>query len=74
MDYNTKPDIPLEYCLYARKSSESDERQTMSIDSQIEEMMTLAKRDKLKIKEVKKKVILQNLLELGQYSWSFFKR
>ena len=26
----------------------------MSIDSQIEEMMTLAKRDKLKIKEVKK--------------------
>ncbi len=54
MDYNNKPDIPLEYCLYARKSSESDERQTMSIDSQIDEMMTLAKRDKLKIKEVKK--------------------
>jgi len=52
MDYNTKPDIPLEYCLYARKSSELDERQTMSIDSQIEEMMTLAKRDKLRIKEI----------------------
>ena len=29
----------VQYCLYARKSSESDERQTMSIDSQIDEMM-----------------------------------
>jgi len=39
----------VKYCLYARKSSESDERQTMSIDSQIKEMKTLAKRDKLEI-------------------------
>lgn len=50
------PTIPpkIEYCLYARKSSESDERQAMSIDSQIDEMLTLAKRDNLKIKEIKK--------------------
>lgn len=46
--------IPIEYCLYARKSSESDERQTMSIDSQIEEMLKLAERDNLVIKEIKK--------------------
>lgn len=44
----------IKYCLYARKSSESDERQAMSIDSQIKEMRDVAKRDKLKIIEVKR--------------------
>ena len=32
----------LKYCLYARKSSESDERQAMSIDSQLAVMRALA--------------------------------
>lgn len=32
----------LRYCLYARKSSESDERQAMSIDSQLTEMRAMA--------------------------------
>lgn len=44
---------PLKYCLYARKSSESDERQAMSIDSQIKEMKELAKREGLDIVAVK---------------------
>lgn len=39
----------LKYCLYARKSSESDERQAMSIDSQIKEMMAMAEREGLNI-------------------------
>lgn len=43
----------IEYCLYARKSSESDERQAMSIDSQIKEMQTLAEREELFIKEIR---------------------
>lgn len=34
--------VPLKYCLYARKSSESDERQAMSIDSQLAEMRAVA--------------------------------
>lgn len=41
----------IEYCLYARKSSESDERQAMSIDGQLSEMKSLAKREKLNIVE-----------------------
>ena len=46
--------VDLKYCLYARKSSESDERQTMSIDSQIKEMETLAEREGIKIVEIKR--------------------
>src|SRR3990167_10239738 len=44
---------PINYCLYARKSSESDERQAMSIDSQIKEMQTVAQRENLLIKEIR---------------------
>ena len=44
----------LRYCLYARKSSESDERQTMSIDSQVKEMNDLVKRDGLQVIEIKR--------------------
>jgi len=42
----------LRYCLYARKSSESDERQAMSIDSQIKEMSDLARREGIRITKV----------------------
>lgn len=44
---------PLNYCLYARKSSESDERQAMSIDSQIKEMLASAEKEGLYIKEIR---------------------
>lgn len=40
---------PLKYCLYARKSSESDERQAISIDSQLNEMRALAENEGLNI-------------------------
>jgi len=50
---NTEQNISIEYCLYARKSSESDERQAMSIDSQIKEMTGLAKKENLIIREVR---------------------
>lgn len=48
-----QPITDVKYCLYARKSSEQDERQAMSIDSQLKEMLTLAKRDGLNIIETK---------------------
>jgi DNA invertase Pin-like site-specific DNA recombinase len=52
METNIKQ-TTIEYCLYARKSTEDDERQAMSIDSQIKEMTDLAIRDNLYIKEVR---------------------
>ena len=46
--------LPIKYCLYVRKSSESDGRQAMSIDSQIKEMTDMAKREGLNIVKVLK--------------------
>lgn len=43
----------VKYCLYARKSSEQDERQAMSIDSQIKEMTAMADRESLNVVETK---------------------
>jgi len=51
------PTIPreeLRYCLYARKSTESDERQAMSIDSQIKEMLQVAQREGIRVTEIKR--------------------
>ncbi len=49
-----KADVTIKYCLYARKSSEADELQALSIDSQIKEMLELAQRDGLNITEIRK--------------------
>jgi len=44
--------IEMKYCLYARKSSEADERQALSTNSQIAEMHEKATREWIKITEV----------------------
>lgn len=44
----------VKYCLYARKSTESDEQQALSIDSQIKEMQAIAERYNLNVVEVKR--------------------
>ena len=44
----------IKYCLYARKSTESDEQQALSIDSQIKEMLAIAERDGLDIAEIRR--------------------
>ena len=43
----------IRYCLYARKSSEEEERQALSIDSQVQEMSKIAERDHLSVTAVK---------------------
>lgn len=53
----TSPVILLEkvkYVLYARKSTEQDEKQALSIDSQIKEMLQIAEREELEIVDIRR--------------------
>lgn len=49
-----KEAVKVRYCLYARKSTEQDEVQALSIESQVKEMAALAARDGLEIVTVKR--------------------
>lgn len=43
---------PIRYCLYARKSSEAEEKQALSVDSQVKEMLSIAEREHLNIVDI----------------------
>lgn len=50
----TLPEAPplLKYCLYARKSSEAEEKQALSVDSQVKEMLSIASKNDIDVVEV----------------------
>ena len=48
------PKTKIRYVLYARKSTESDEKQALSIESQVKEMLTIADRDSLTVVDIRR--------------------
>jgi DNA invertase Pin-like site-specific DNA recombinase len=44
----------IRYCLYARKSTEQDEKQASSIESQVKEMLAIAERENLEIVDIRR--------------------
>jgi site-specific DNA recombinase len=48
------PTIKLKYVLYARKSTEAEERQILSIDSQVKEMLQIAERENIEVIDIRR--------------------
>lgn len=48
------PTVAVKYVLYARKSTESDEKQALSIESQVKEMIEIAEREGLDIVDIRR--------------------
>jgi len=56
--------VNMRYCLYVRKSTEAEDKQVLSIESQVKEMMSLARKENLHIVETKREA--HSSKEVGQ--------
>ena len=54
MTPQTTPVVQPKYVLYARKSTEQDEKQALSIESQVKEMLQIAEREGLEIVDIRR--------------------
>jgi len=48
------PIVKVKYCLYARKSTEQDEKQALSIESQVKEMLAIGEKEDLEIIDIRR--------------------
>lgn len=56
-NFGVKTEVPatlIKYVLYARKSTEQDEKQALSIESQVKEMLQIAERENLEIVDIRR--------------------
>lgn len=56
-NFGVKTEVPqtkVRYVLYARKSTESDEKQALSIESQVKEMLQIADRENLEVIDIRR--------------------
>lgn len=53
-NHQVEAPVKVSYCLYARKSTEQDEKQALSIESQVNEMKAIAEREGLDITDIRR--------------------
>ena len=65
------PVIKMRYVLYARKSTEQDEKLALSIESQVKEMLAIAERENLEIIDIRREAHSAKIQDKDPYLKKF---